>query len=410
VRAEGPTWQGFDDGRVDREGNYRLEHLLPGAYRVVATVAGTGRQARDQVTVEEGAQEVRLDLQFGGGVTLSGRALQGDTPISGAMLYAEGIDIDHDALSQTDHQGGFALEGLEPGSYTLQLRDWQTGLFHKETVEVATSREIVLEVPTAGVAGRVVDAADRQPLAGVTLTLTSAGEGATGNVPPHVATTDLEGRFTVRHVADGDWKLSADKQGYAAVSMPVTVQFERPVDDLQVSMNPTEGLNLEVRLPTGGVPGEISVAVLDPAGGALVSGSYATGENGRVRLSTVPPGSWVLIVSAAGSAVTRVRAEAPGAAVPVLLQPACRLSVQVPELTESSTVATVSLEGDDGQPFQSLSWTGSPRSEWRLSSGRIEFGSLPPGNWRVTVAAADGRSWQGSSTTSAATSAELLLE
>ena len=57
--------------------------------------------------------------------------------------------------------GAFSIEGLVAGSYRVSLRDWTSGLAYNETVDIATSREIELEVPTARVSGRIVDAADR---------------------------------------------------------------------------------------------------------------------------------------------------------------------------------------------------------------------------------------------------------
>jgi hypothetical protein len=86
------------------------------------------------------------------------------------------------------------------------------------------------------------------------------------------------------------------------------------------------------------------------------------------------------------------------------------LRIDVPALSDASTVATVRLQSADGRPFRTLNWTAQPRSEWRMTGGRILLSSLPPGSWTVTVAAADGRSWQESIVTGAGESASLLLE
>jgi uncharacterized GH25 family protein len=409
VQAEGGGFGGFGGAAVDYEGNYRLEHLTPGSYTVVASLEGSGRQAQSKAVLEPGATELRVDLEFGRGLTLSGQAVQAGQPIVGATVFAEGIDVSHTGWSQTDHQGRFSLDGLESGGYDVHVRNWQTGLAYNERVELATSREIVLEIPTARVGGQILDASDRQPLAGVSVTLTSAEQQDAARLPTHAATTDLNGRFELASVADGSWRLSASKQGYAAIAETVTVQYEKTVEDLRLSMDATEGLTLQTRLPSGAPPGEVRVAVLDASGSAVVSGIYATGENGRVRLSSVPPGSWEVIVSAAGAATSSLRAEAPGATVPVALRPATGLRVSVPELSDADVVAMVSLRDQDNRPFRSLSWNGGPRSEWRLSGGSIEFASLPPGTWQVKVAAADGRSWQDSSATAPGTIAELTL-
>ncbi len=242
------------------------------------------------------------------------------------------------------------------------------------------------------------------------ITLTSQAEPGRARLPVHTATTDLEGKFELASIADGAWRLAASKQGYAAESQTLNVQHSRGPEDLRIEMQATEGLTLEARLPSGAPASELQVAVLEPGGAALVTGRYATGENGRVRLSSVPPGTWDLVVSAAGSATANLQAQAPGATIPLALPPATRLRVRVPGLSDSNVLSTVRVRGSDGLQFRTLSWTGQPRSEWRMSGGEIEFGSLPPGSWTVTVRAGDGREWQGTAATSTGTTAQLLLE
>jgi hypothetical protein len=327
----------------------------------------------------------------------------------GATIYVEGTDVDHNGWNETDTDGRFVIEGLEPGNYRLNLRQWRTGLAYNKTIELATTREIVIEVPTARVGGRIVDSSDRQPLAGVSLTLTSDAT-ALERLPLHTATTDLEGKFELGNVADGAWRLAASKKGYAAVSRAVTVQTQRVTGELDLTMDPTEGLTLEARLPSGSIPSEVRVAVLDPAGGAMLTGEYATGEHGRVRLSSVPPGSWSIVISAGGSATTTVQAQAPGATITVALPPATSLRVSVPELGETGGMATVRVADTGGRAFYSLTWDGRPQREFRMAGGQLEFNSLPPGSWTITVAAAEGRSWSGTTTTTPGITTHLNLE
>lgn len=411
VEAQGGAFEGFEEGnRVDREGNFRIEHLKPGTYEVVAALHESGRKATGNATLDEGATEAQVDLHFEQGLTLSGKAVQGENPVVGATVFVEGLELDHTGWGQTDHAGSFSIDGLESGSYRVNLRDYTSGLAYNETVELGTSKEIVLDLPTARVTGRVVDSSDRTPLAGVTLTLNSDDPGMQGRIPLHAATTDQEGRFEITSIADGAWRLSANLQGYAAISRPVMVQFDKAADDLDLKMDATEGVTIEARLPSGSAPSDVTLAVLDPSGGALISGSYPTGENGRVRLSTVPPGEWELIVSAAGSATTKVQARAPGATVPVMLAPATRLRVTVPDLQETGALAMVRLSDAAGKVFHSLGWSGRPQSEWRMAAGQLELDSLPPGAWKVTVKTPDGRTWSGDSVTDTQQMAELRLE
>ena len=92
------------------------------------------------------------------------------------------------------------------------------------------------------------------------------------------------------------------------------------------------------------------------------------------------------------------------------MQPACGLRVYVRELSDPVSVATVRVSGADGRQYTALSWGALPRSEWRMTGGQMEFTSLPPGRWTVGVSTLDGRSWQGSTVTTAGSTATLELE
>lgn len=410
VRAATPGRGEPASATVDRSGGYKLTGLAPGTWTLTAALAETGQQARGQVALEPGGAEAHLDLEFGKGLTLSGRAVAGDTPIQGAVLFAQNTRVDRSAWGRTDASGSFRIEGLEWGTYQVELRQWETGLSYVESLDLPASREVVLRIPTARIVGRVVDGADRKPLAGVAVSLAGAGGAAPRPGMDRGATSDLTGRFELANVPNGSWTLTAAKTGFAAGTVDASVDSGHDVDDVRLALDATEGLTVEVHLASGRVPDTIDVAVLDGAGRTLTAGSYATGENGRVRLSSVPSGSWELLVSAGGSAVANLRARVPGDPVRVGLPPACGLKVTVPALAGEATAATATIVGADGKPFRELGWMSGAIGEWRLSRGRLEIDTLPPGSWTVQVAAADGRTWSGSSSTHPEATAEVTLQ
>jgi hypothetical protein len=208
------------------------------------------------------------------------------------------------------------------------------------------------------------------------------------------------------------WKtgISYEENVEISSSREVALQIGSDRDDVRMDLDPTEGLSLEVRFPTGAIPDSVRAAVLDPAGRTVNSGGYATGENGSVRLSSVPRGSWDVVLYAPGAGVLSFRADAPGGPVPVILPRATVMTVRVPELAGSDSSATLTLTDSSGLPFRSLEWYGDPVAQWNLRDGAWSSAVLPPGTWNVTVRAADGRTWQGSGSTGDGGPAEVRLE
>jgi len=325
-------------------------------------------------------------------------------------VSAVGTDVSHSGWGETGDDGQFRLSGLKPGTYEVKARQWRTGISHQEEVEITSNRDVELIIPTTRVSGTVVDAGDRQPLSGVRVSLALPGESRDSFFQDRTAITDKNGRFTIRNVADGSWTLWGVKNGYAAASQELAVTLGNDLENLRIELEPTEGLSLLVQYASGRVPATVRAAVLDPAGTVVVSGGYSTGENGSLRLSSVPPGKWNLLLYATGAGVLSTWVDAPGGPTPVALPPACLLKVTVPDLAERDERAVLTLLDGEGRPFRSMEWFGEPVAEWTLSGGSWDSRTLPPGRWTVQVQAADGRTWRGSAETDPGKPSELTLE
>ena len=390
----------FNLGTVDAEGSYRVSHVPPGHWRVRATVPDTSLHAEGEVTLEPGAAEARLDLDFRGGHTLTGVVLRNGEPLAGAALLLSGPG--QGLRASADLQGAFRFEGLQDGSYELNAGTG-AGAWHKETVEIAGDQTIRVELHTASLSGRVVDATDSSPVSGARIFVKSP-EGSSRSPFSSDATTDARGVFRLAEVEEGAWTVQAVKEGYAAGERKIEVG-DSPVGDVEIRLDPTEGVTVEALLPTGQPPERVRVAALDGGGAAVSTGTYLTGENGRTRIPNVPPGSWLLLIEADQSAAATVPAPVPGPAVHVVLPPAGQLRVRVPDLEGAATVV---LSGAGGV-YHGFDWDGRVRSEWDLAGGSRSFDRLPAGVWQVTARAADGRSWSGTATVTPGGSAVVEL-
>lgn len=390
-------------GQVLPDGSYRIDDVEPGGQRVVASLPGGSKQAEGQVDLEPGAAEARLDLEFGKGLKLTGRVLRGGEPAAGEGVLLSGVE-GAGRWGDTDLDGRFHFEGLDAGRYRLQVVSRRGEEQHREEVEIAADRDVLIELGAASISGRVVDEADRSPIANARVVLTAGTENSPFEAE---AVTDSRGVFQLRGVAEGSWKVRALLADYAPAEVDVQVAGA-PVEGLELALRASEGLTLEVLLPSGRPPGALRAAVLDPGGRVVSSGSYTPGEGGRTRIAGVPPGTWDLLLDADGAALLSIAVTAPGHAGRIVLPQPGGLSLRVPSL-HGQAGARVRLNDRNGKPFRTLQGDRF-LSELDLRAGSIDFQRLAPGAWTLTVTAGDGRTWTRTAVIRPGSMTQLLVE
>lgn len=406
VVAVGPG-SSFQMGRVVHDGSFRIDSLAPGSWQVIASLLGSGRQAEGSVTLESGALEAWLDLEFGAGWVVSGAVLQGGRPVSGRAITVVGMDVSDGGMVDTDQRGRFRIEGLATGTYEVEVLGLDGSVQHSRTVEIDSDREVSLEIPVGEITGQATAESDGAQLSGVAITAQPTADAGPGQ---RSDTTDSAGRFRLGGLAEGTYLLTGEKEGFATATTLVDLSSGGSVGDVELRLRPTRGLDLEVRRPGGWWPDDVDVAVLDASGRVRVSGRYPVLEDGRIRLTSVPRGDWRVLVSAAGTSVVELSVKAPGQSVPVSLPDEGRLVVRVPALESSDRVAEVGIRLADGRPFERLESGGALRDRWRLVRGALDVGGLQAGKVHVTVSASDGTAWEGVSEVMSGAVSELRLD
>jgi hypothetical protein len=367
-----------------------------------------GRSARGKTQLPPGVPEVRLDLEFPSGFTLSGRLLRAGQPLSGAMVSAHSADVDSGGLGRSDTQGAFRIEALKAGTYDLLVRTLSAVQVHKESLEITADREVEIDLPALDVRGRVVDADDGSPIAEAAIALEPAQPdssmitGVAGRMQ-----TGPDGTFVLEAGAEGDYRVVARKDGYAPAEAPLHLAASG-ADDVKVAMTPSAGLRFTVRDATGNPPAAVSAALLDPSGRVLLAGNYPVGEGGRVRISEAPAGHWLLLVAGSSSATATVAADVPGPALAVVLPDRTHLTILVPELTGKPAGAHLQILGADGLPYRSLNF-GFLMPDLQIGNGRLDLDDLPPGAWQVRVEIPGGPVRQGSALTAPGAPAQVVL-
>lgn len=379
----------YAPGQLDFRGGFEVKNVTPGAWTVIASVGN--RQTMARVDVEAGVVETQVDLEFGGGYTLTGRVLRSGRPVPNAgILVSTSLEL-AGGFATTDHAGQFRVPDLAPGEYQVAVATNWNGFAHTETVALDGDRDITLEIVGSTVTGRVADS-DGEALPNVRVNLRGEASGALGGWGSEQR-SDEAGFFRFPDVTPGRYRLSGQKDGYAQGE--VAVEVTEGDSEAELRLVPAPGLVLEVRTPRGGLPNGASVAVaaVDDQGRVTFRGSGEADERGRVRLASLPLGSWTLWLSSHGYALTRLTVRHPGPAVPVVLAPGGELQIEVPALRATTESAQVTLVGADG-PLPTLHQGLELAYQRPLFLGQTSVGEIPPGRWTVQVVSATGGTWE----------------
>ena len=303
--------------RSDADGHYQIGLDTAGAYGVVVAAGGAmfgGRQTAVPIQVPDQPNPVvDVTLKAAG---ISGRVMNSEgKPVSGAVVSvkstgSQGAGEGHGRggmQDQTESDGTFLIEGLDPGTYGLSVAAPGYRNAEVPTVTIANDSDVpavdVRLEPGRTVRGRVLDA-NGNGIAGA-MVLTAASGAPPSGRDSMPATTDVNGTFVITAPADGPIDLTAVAAGFPAARA--------------VSVQPQDGVDVVLRAPR---PGRIRVTVVDreghPVGGAKVgyravpdylgAGYLAfldrtlpTEPDGTTTLSSLAPGAYELTISVGGA-------------------------------------------------------------------------------------------------------------
>lgn len=411
VQVEAERGERRQPGTVDYSGHFEIADLGPGDWQVRARLTGGSRQTQTRVSIEPGTSHLTHDLEFTGGLTLRGQVVYGNEPLPGTQVTARSFERAVRRSVVSDHEGTFLLADLKPGKYRLALVNARQLVTHYEDVEVLEDRDVIFQIATAVVRGRVISSTNEQ---GLSNTLVSFQKmlGAAADEPGPLLTvgTGAEGTFTVTRVSAGSHRLRVQQTGFAPHERRVEVAAGEELD-LTIELDPSTGLDLQVRLAQGRPPEHATVHVYETSSGRFIhSDSRFLSADGVAHFETIPAGSWDLLVTAPGGQATRIATTVPGPPVDVVLPPATRLEVRVPALVAANKMAILTLQTPEGQAFQSIEPGGVRQSSWHLIAGVGTVESVPAGVWTVKAVDAEGQTWQGTVATSGEGRVAVRLE
>lgn len=270
------------EAAIGQGGNYRVENAPAGPVWVTAQVeSGSASRSseRRRVTIPAG-QEVRLDLDLGGDVTVTGRASFSGRPVGGARIVVVN-DAGVAASATTRDDGAYELTLAAPGTYRIFAHADGVTSAQFQAVRELRGREVLdIEFREQIVEGVVVDATTRQPLASAVVTV-----APDARVIDHIAgevVSDAGGRFRIITGATGAHRLIVWAPGYAPVVQPITLSGAS-IPPLQIEMRGVERLHVRVTDARTGLPLEAHLTVETTDGMSI-----------PVRPSRTPDGAWDL--------------------------------------------------------------------------------------------------------------------
>jgi protocatechuate 3,4-dioxygenase beta subunit len=439
----------FDDqvsGRAsataDASGAFRLDGLVKGKYRLVASARG---YAGAMKIVESGEEAVALHLKRG--VRASGLVVAGEggKPVPGARVRSG------TARSTTDEEGRFVLEGVTPrdgdanpfaqlvpvgrtsGQESAPRKaritvSAQGYLAEEVDVEIASlHEEIRITIAKAPeISGRVLDP-DGSPAAGSLVRLAPAQETPfDGMVDTSMfflaaSLTDLDGKFRLRNFRHGEegvrYRIVADHPLYSrGRSESFQLEESDSAKELEIRLERAAKLKGIVTDGTSGVAGasvRLAKATAEGRGnqefGAFMAlmGLPRGGEishakkDGAFRFEGVAPGEYT--VSAEGAGFTESKE------IPVTLAAGDEKEVAITvvrggELSgvvvdtagvplEGAKVRLIREPGEDDQEAQQVvmiqkGFGGSFKSARSASDGSFRFQGLPAGKYTIVASSA----------------------
>ena len=124
----------FQTVTPDFDGNFTLEALAPGTWRIVAATRQR-RSAEQDVTLEPGSANTTVELRFELGFSLTGQVLVAGEPAIGGLVSVLLPDEKSRRTTRTDHLGRFEIKGLQAGAYVLTARH-ERGITEEQSVDL----------------------------------------------------------------------------------------------------------------------------------------------------------------------------------------------------------------------------------------------------------------------------------
>lgn len=297
---------------TDSDGAYAIERLGAGSYRaglLPASGSAAPRVVWKTAVLRDGENTV-LDFDDAARIRLSGTVRGERGPLPGVTLFFAplrgGIDLSDFELAATDSAGRYEIALDAPGRYRVILDAAAGGGGGSTEIDVPDEPAVVrdIEPDRTGIAGTVSDE-QGAPIAGASVTAESDAVPGLGALL--VAESDAAGRYAIRGVSAGSYRVSAVAAGFhVAVRQAVEVAAERDMSTVDFRLERGAVLRGRVVDELGrGVAGAVVFAAPAGAGDSLAVASAETDIGGAFAMTAPADGAVDVAAFAAGLAPAR---------------------------------------------------------------------------------------------------------
>lgn len=372
--------QGAFEFRALSNGNYTLR--VP-EYEVSHSV----RLGQDET------QEYVLRI---GAATLKGRVLRNGKPFR-ARLTLRQTNLDQWKSADTDQDGGFELKNMAPGRWRATVysqEDWNQRI--EEAIDIAPQSvtEKVFEFPAGRIVGMVVDA-NETPVANakVSARRSRAVDGEDGYQPRTWTVNSAEdGSFIIENLFPDLYGVSASKEDLGiALAENVKVPHNADSERVTLRLGAVQGATLVsvVLNLTNGEPVPEAWCFLTTSSGVRFDHGQKRDEEGVMRISNIPPGTYNVQVSSYGFEVKEHTVEIKAGE-----------TVELMDVLYEAGALRWALMDKNGAPLAYVDCRmvpNDPNSIEKIREGKTDVNGLwivrglYPGEYTVTSTLSDGR-------------------
>jgi hypothetical protein len=284
--------------KTGTNGLYHFRVVAPGTYTLAAGAAAEGMTSNQTVVVTSGANLTAAALEIGS-IQLAGTVTDtnsSDLANATLLLFPTGASSVSPGLSGTTTTNGyFALDGLVPGTYVVEIR--HSGFataFQTLSLTGSTNQSFELGAG-ATMAGTITDGITGLGVSNATVSILDPGT----DFPVDIVQTDSQGNYSAPDLAASRYDVLINQGSYQIAFLTNVLVSANPFA-LNAALSATNTVLKGVVTDAASNPmGEVIVTIADPNTGQTLL-SAQTAIDGSWSTTQLPAGAYSVSVSVIG--------------------------------------------------------------------------------------------------------------